>query len=592
MTTPRLLGSRYEIGETLGYGGMAEVHLGRDVRLGREVAVKVLRADLARDPSFQTRFRREAQAAASLNHPAIVSVYDTGEDPFVPARSTPYIVMEYVEGRTLREVLKTEGRIMPRRAMEIVADVCAALDFSHRNGIVHRDVKPGNVMITPTGAVKVMDFGIARAVADAGATVTATAAVIGTAQYLSPEQARGENVDARSDVYSTGCLLYELLTGHPPFTGDSPVAVAYQHVRETAPPPSTANPDVPPALDAIVMKALAKNPANRYQTAAEMRADLIRAISGRAVAAEPVMLDEERTTMLGGPATMAPGGYGGPPYGGYTGTHLRQPPEDERRNRRALGWIALAVAVLLVFVLAAFLTSRLLNNNKAEVKVPSLVGMTLNDAEQAIRSAGLAVGEVKTVASDPTNKDKVVEQNPAPGVSRKKNDQVSLSVGGGPATVNIPQVIGESYDTAAQQLEDLKLVPVRVNFDRAEPEGQVLNTDPRPGSPVAAGAQVKVMVSTGKVQIPNVVGKTEADAKDLLNKAGFLNVTSKVAIPPDDFAAGTVFRVEPTAGSKAQPDQQVVLFVAKAKPTPSPTPSPTASPTATATATTSPPPPP
>ncbi len=592
MTTPRLLGSRYEIGETLGYGGMAEVHLGRDVRLGREVAVKVLRADLARDPSFQTRFRREAQAAASLNHPAIVSVYDTGEDLAGTNGSTPYIVMEYVEGRTLREVLKTEGRIMPRRAMEIVADVCAALDFSHRNGIVHRDVKPGNVMITPTGAVKVMDFGIARAVADAGATVTATAAVIGTAQYLSPEQARGENVDARSDVYSTGCLLYELLTGHPPFTGDSPVAVAYQHVRETAPPPSTANPDVPPALDAIVMKALAKNPANRYQTAAEMRADLIRAISGRAVAAEPVMLDEERTTMLGGPATMAPGGYGGPPYGGYTGTHLRQPPEDERRNRRALGWIALAVAVLLVFVLAAFLTSRLLNNNKAEVKVPSLVGMTLNDAEQAIRSAGLAVGEVKTVASDPTNKDKVVEQNPAPGVSRKKNDQVSLSVGGGPATVNIPQVIGESYDTAAQQLEDLKLVPVRVNFDRAEPEGQVLNTDPRPGSPVAAGAQVKVMVSTGKVQIPNVVGKTEADAKDLLNKAGFLNVTSKVAIPPDDFAAGTVFRVEPTAGSKAQPDQQVVLFVAKAKPTPSPTPSPTASPTATATATTSPPPPP
>jgi serine/threonine-protein kinase len=590
MTTPRVLGSRYEIGETLGYGGMAEVHLGRDVRLGREVAVKVLRADLARDPSFQTRFRREAQAAASLNHPAIVAVYDTGEDLSGPNGSTPYIVMEFVEGRTLRDVLKAEGRVMPRRAMEIVADVCAALDFSHRNGIVHRDVKPGNVMITPTGAVKVMDFGIARAVADAGATVTATAAVIGTAQYLSPEQARGENVDARSDVYSTGCLLYELLTGHPPFTGDSPVAVAYQHVRETAPPPSSANPDVPPPLDAIVMKALAKNPANRYQTAAEMRADLIRAIGGRPVAAEPVMLDDERTTMLGGPATMGPAGYGGPPYGGYPTTHHRPPTEDERRGGRAVGWIALAVAVLLVFVLAAFLTSRLLNNERTDVKVPTLIGMTKNDAEQAIRDAGLTIGEVRTVASEPDKKDKVVDQDPQPGLGRKKNDPVNLSIGGGPATVNIPPVVGESYDVAAQQLKDLKLIPVRVDRDHAEQEGQVLGTDPKAGSPVAEGAQVKVIVSTGKVAIPDVVGKSETDAKDLLNKAGFLNVTAKVEVPPDDFAAGTVFRVEPTVGSKAQQDQQIVLFVAKAKPSPSPsptptTPSPTASATATATAT-------
>ena len=322
MTTPRLLGSRYEIGETLGYGGMAEVHRGRDVRLGREVAIKVLRADLARDPSFQARFRREAQTAASLNHPAIVAVYDTGEEDVYG--NQPYIVMEYVEGRTLRDVLKIEGRLMPRRAMEIVADVCAALDFCHRNGIVHRDVKPGNVMITRTGAVKVMDFGIARAVADNAATVTQTAAVIGTAQYLSPEQARGENVDARSDVYSTGVLLFELITGHPPFTGDSPVAVAYQHVRENPPPPSTINPDVPPELDAIVLKAMAKNPANRYQSAGEMRADLIRAINGRPVEAEPVMTADEVTTVLGGPRT-------GPVRGG----RLRRPaPADRCRRRR------------------------------------------------------------------------------------------------------------------------------------------------------------------------------------------------------------------------------------------------------------------
>src|SRR5664279_5524223 len=298
MTTPRLVGSRYELGELIGYGGMAEVHLGRDVRLGRDVAIKVLRADLARDPSFLHRFRREAQAAAGLNHPSIVSVYDTGEDIGGSGTSQPYIVMEFVEGRTLRDILKAEGRLPPRRAMEIIADVCAALDFSHRAGLVHRDVKPANVMITRTGAVKVMDFGIARAVADNSATVTQTANVIGTAQYLSPEQARGEPVDARSDVYSTGCLLYELVTGAPPFQGDSPVAVAYQHVRENAPAPSSRVRDLPRALDSIVMKALAKNPQNRYQSASEMRSDLQRALADQPVAAESVMTDAERTQFI------------------------------------------------------------------------------------------------------------------------------------------------------------------------------------------------------------------------------------------------------------------------------------------------------
>ena len=226
----RLLGGRYQVGELLGYGGMAEVHRGRDLRLGRDVAIKMLRTDLARDATFQERFRREAQNSAALNHPAIVAVYDTGEDRN-SSGATPYIVMEYVEGETLRDVLRREGVLAPERAMSLAADICGALDFSHRNGIVHRDVKPGNVMITPQGTVKVMDFGIARAVSDSAATMTSTAAVIGTAQYLSPEQARGEGVDARSDVYSVGCLLYELVTGTPPFTGDSPVAVAYQHVR-------------------------------------------------------------------------------------------------------------------------------------------------------------------------------------------------------------------------------------------------------------------------------------------------------------------------------------------------------------------------
>src|ERR1700712_4913013 len=296
--TGHLFGDRYQVGDTLGFGGMSEVHRGRDLRLGRDVAIKVLRADLARDPSFQARFRREAQNAASLNHPAIVAVYDTGETQGENS-TVPYIVMEYVDGDTLRDVLKKEGPLPPKRAMEIVADVCAALDFSHRHGIVHRDIKPANVMLNRAGAVKVMDFGIARSVADGQATMTATAAVIGTAQYLSPEQARGEAVDARSDVYATGCVLYELLCGHPPFVGDSPVSVAYQHVREEPRAPSSINHDVPPDVDAIVLKALSKNPINRYQSAQEMRADALRAVAGRPVLATPVMTEAETMAMQG-----------------------------------------------------------------------------------------------------------------------------------------------------------------------------------------------------------------------------------------------------------------------------------------------------
>src|SRR5256714_7228868 len=322
MTDPgaRRLGGRYELAEVLGYGGMAEVHRGRDIRLGRDVAVKTLRADLARDPAFQSRFRREAQSAASLNHPSVVAVYDTGEDPAADGGSAPYIVMEYVDGRTLRDLLQTEGLLLPQRALEITADVLAALDYSHRAGIIHRDIKPGNVMLTRAGDVKVMDFGIARALTGATSTMTQTAAVVGTAQYLSPEQARGEHVDQRSDIYSTGCLLYELLTGRPPFVGDSPVAVAYQHVREDVIPPSRVNPDVTPAIDAIVLKAMAKNPANRYQSAGDMRADVQRALAGRPVEATPVMTDA-RTTF--GPAAT---------------TVIRRPPDRSRRRRRTIAY--------------------------------------------------------------------------------------------------------------------------------------------------------------------------------------------------------------------------------------------------------------
>ncbi len=578
MTTPRLLGSRYEIGETLGYGGMAEVHRGRDVRLGREVAVKVLRADLARDPSFQARFRREAQAAASLNHPAIVAVYDTGEEDMYG--NQPYIVMEYVEGRTLRDVLKIEGRLMPRRAMEIVADVCAALDFSHRNGIIHRDVKPGNVMITRTGAVKVMDFGIARAVADNAATVTQTAAVIGTAQYLSPEQARGETVDARSDVYSTGVLLFELITGHPPFTGDSPVAVAYQHVRENPPPPSTINPDVPPELDAIVLKAMAKNPANRYQSAGEMRADLIRAINGRPVEAEPVMTADEVTTVLGGPRT---GQY---PVAGY-GTRVtgRPPTAPPKKDRSPWFWVGIVAAALLVIAAGAFGMVQLLGGEGDEVTVPNVVGQTQAQASRTLQEAGL-VPEFTTGVSTPQQKGQVVSTDPAAGFGLKKGAKVSVVVGAGPAQLTLDDYKGQQYADAAAQLRSKKLVPARNDVNNSAPVGQVISSNPPANSRVTEGARITLNVSTGKTALPDVVGKTEQDATAILNQAGFTNIDRQVVPPPDDQEAGTVFRTDPTANSAVSTDQTVTLFIAKQKPTPSPTtPSPTPSPTGSPTAT-------
>ena len=306
---PKLLGGRYELDGVLGRGGMAEVYRARDIRLDRIVAIKVLRADLARDRSFRTRFRREVGSAASLNHPSIVAVYDEGED-MATGVPLPYIVMEYIDGRTVRDLLQEGHPVLPERSLEIIDGVLRALDYSHQAGIVHRDIKPGHVMVTRNGDVKVIDFGIAGAMSDAQATMTQTAQVIGTAQYLSPEQARGERVDSRSDLYSTGCLLYELLTGRPPFTGDSPVAIAYQHVWENLVPPSRVDPDVPAWADAIVLKAMAKSPADRYQTAADMRADLQRAASGLPVTA-PYPSDHATTQRTGTASRPANGENGG-----------------------------------------------------------------------------------------------------------------------------------------------------------------------------------------------------------------------------------------------------------------------------------------
>ncbi|MEO6822049.1 MAG: Stk1 family PASTA domain-containing Ser/Thr kinase, partial [Candidatus Nanopelagicales bacterium] len=399
----RRLGERYELGEVIGRGGMAEVHEGQDLRLGRRVAVKILRPDLARDPSFQARFRREAQSAASLNHPNIVAVYDTGEDILgatgsEPGTVVPYIVMEYVDGMTLRQLMSSGRRLLPERAMEIADGTLAALDYSHRHGIVHRDIKPANVMLTRGGDVKVMDFGIARALADAGQTMTATSAVMGTAQYLSPEQARGELVDSRSDIYSTSCLVYELLTGRPPFTGDSPVSVVYQHVSEAPVPPSQLDPSVPTPIDAIVLKGLAKRPDDRYQTAADMRADVERAIAGLPVTAAlaPVtanpMADTAALPMLTGSST-------GP-------LHKRSP----------WAWVGIAVGIAVVATAAVILGKMLFGTPAVEqVTVPPLSGLTVAQATAELSQVGLILGHQTPEASVDRPKDRIISQNPPSG---------------------------------------------------------------------------------------------------------------------------------------------------------------------------------
>jgi eukaryotic-like serine/threonine-protein kinase len=568
MTTPQVLGERYEIGGVLGRGGMAEVHRGRDLRLGREVAVKVLRSDLARDPSFQVRFRREAQAAASLNHPAIVAVYDTGEDR-TGSGATPYIVMEYVEGETLRDVLRREGRLDPTRAMQLAADICGALDFSHRNGIVHRDVKPGNVMITPQGAVKVMDFGIARAVSDSAATMTSTAAVIGTAQYLSPEQARGEAVDARSDVYSVGCLLYELVTGAPPFTGDSPVSVAYQHVREDPRLPSSINPEIPPELDAILLKAMSKNPANRYQSAADMRNDLLRAIAGQRVEATPVMGDDQKTTILGAP----PAGY----YGDD-----RWDDEDEeayRRQRRRRNIII--AAVVGVLLLAGIVTAVLVltSDNKpttptvTTIAVPNVVGQEQAAAVAALEGKGLKAN-VTTASSTADLKGKVTSTDPAGGAEVKKGSPVNVVVGAGPNTLTVVDVTGKTTADAKAALQQAGFTgTITVNtVDSLEDKGTVVSTNPTANTSVPPDNAITLNVSKGTVTLPDLTGKSEAAARQALVDLGVSTSNIQtVDVERDDVPQGTVAGTEPPANSPIGPNDTITLQIARPTPPAGPT---------------------
>ncbi|MFD3661653.1 Stk1 family PASTA domain-containing Ser/Thr kinase [Streptomyces sp. NPDC058659] len=584
MEEPRRLGGRYELGSVLGRGGMAEVYIAQDTRLGRTVAVKTLRADLARDPSFQARFRREAQSAASLNHPAIVAVYDTGED-YVDQVSIPYIVMEYVDGSTLRELLHSGRKLLPERTLEMTVGILQALEYSHRAGIVHRDIKPANVMLTRTGQVKVMDFGIARAMGDAGMTMTQTAAVIGTAQYLSPEQAKGEQVDARSDLYSTGCLLYELLTVRPPFIGDSPVAVAYQHVREEPQAPSNFDPEITPSMDAIVLKALVKDPDYRYQSADEMRADIEACLDGQPVAAAAAM----GMGMGGAPA------YGGG-YGGYAEdqptTALRQadpagqtsmmPPingddggygYDDRPDRRRGGGqkksntstILLILAGILVLVGAIFIGVSLMDKKEGpqQVTVPQLVGQPLKAAEGLAANAQVKAVQAGTERCEEP-KGSVCRQVPvADNVAKMDTGStIQVYVSEGAPLVEVPDVIEQSRERAEQTLKD-KGFEVKVDQEESQEDpGTVLRTNPDAGTKAEKNSEVTITVAKQMLsELPDQKGRTYEQAVQQLNAVGFTKVTQEEV--ESDQPKGTVVDMTPQGGTDQPKDVQITLKVSK-----------------------------
>jgi eukaryotic-like serine/threonine-protein kinase len=587
-SSPTTVGGRYELGELLGRGGMAEVRQAVDRRLGRAVAVKQLRTDLATDPTFQARFRREAQSAAGLNHPTIVAVYDTGEetDPLTGV-SIPYIVMELVEGPTLRDVLKDGRKLLPERALELTQGVLDALSYSHKAGIVHRDIKPANVMLTPNGGVKVMDFGIARAVADTSATMTQTAAVIGTAQYLSPEQARGETVDARSDLYSAGCLLYELLVGRPPFLGDSPVSVAYQHVREAPLPPSQLDPELSPEIDAVVLKSLAKDPADRYQSAREMKADISRLLSGQqttaqqttavvpmAVGAMAANAYDTPTRLVGPPAAVPPAGS-------------EEDYEEEEPQKSRVGLAILIGAIIVVALgVGGWALYRVFSPPPAQTKVevPLVTGFDEQTARDQLAQNQLGVKVEKENGEEGT-KGTITAQDPAANTEVPVNTVVTITLNEGPKTATIPKgLVGQDRKDVENALDDLKFTNVSSKAAKSEDPntqpGEVLSITPKEGTTVPLDTKITVRYATGKSKVPNFDGLSRAAAIRTSRDAGFgePRFTDQESSKP----AGTVIAQSPKAGASVDRDTIIRLTIAVAPAPPKPPPtseSPTESPT-------------
>ncbi len=510
-----LFGGRYKLGEMIGTGGMADVYVAEDTRLARQVAVKVLRSDLARDPSFVARFRKEAFAAAGLNHPGIVAVYDSGEEP------APYIVMELVSGQTLRDLIHKGERVPLKRALEIGEGILAALEYSHERGIVHRDIKPANIMITNHGDVKVMDFGIARALADLGATLTSTWNIVGTAQYLSPEQALGEVADLRSDIYSTGCLLYEVLTGKPPFTGDTPVSIAYQHVSGVLVAPSKIQPDLPEGVDVLLAVALAKRPEDRYQSAGLMFDDLVKIGTGQAL-----------TTTI----------------------------PKVKISRRKVLLTALSSVVAISLIAAGLLVTRPAGNSNNMPQIPNVVGLTQADAQALLKDYVVTVQRAHD-ARIPL--DRVASQIPLATTRAQKGSGVVLTISDGPGDAVIPvDLVGMSLIDARAALTAVGLLVSRTEaLPSDEALGTVLKVTPDPGSTIIAGSGVVLQIASGEVAVPLLIGVDAIQAKTILVQAGFL--VNEIDAYDASQPVGIVIRQAPDAGTTQTIGKSVTITINK-----------------------------
>jgi serine/threonine-protein kinase len=623
----RLIADRYEVGELIGRGGMADVYEGTDTRLGRKVAIKLLKADLASDPSFEVKFRQEAQNSARMTHPTIVRVYDTGEEESIDAngnhRRTPFIIMEFVKGTVLRDLMFARKLTIPE-SVGYAEGILTALEFSHRAGIIHRDIKSANIMITDTGAVKVMDFGIARAMSDSSATQSHTQGIVGTAQYFSPEQARGETVDARTDLYSTGVLLYEMLAGQPPFSGETAVSVAYQHVNELVTPPSAHNSNISASLDEVVLHSLAKDRNERYQSAESFREHLLAAalapvesepaapvsftelldgIPEEAVVHEPLETTVLETTeevdpfaeLLGTAVIEAVTEEPKPKKVSKRAAKKTTEPETNpfkslgvefeaeivdvsektaqtAQSKKTAGWFwgigsafVVFVAGLLVYILAFGKIDLILPQNP-NVAIVDVTNQTLEDGSQALSDLGFVVVQ-EEATSDTVPAGSIISTDPKAGIEAPKGTQVKVVVSTGPSEVAVPSLLGltEEEAKAALAAAGLELGNISQGTSPTAPAGKVIESSPEVGTYTASGSTVDLIVSNGKVEVPDV---SSMSLQDAIRQLTSTSVGLKVKIATQEAGCvnnppqGTTVLGQSIQPGKATQGSTITLYVA------------------------------